>query len=142
MLVYSLGLVVAGGLASGTATAQATKEPSFQPPAVSDPMLAPPPPAPRQVKSWDEALALLRAHSPDYIASYENVLRAEAQSRIALAAVLPTLNAQGSYVHEFFTETIPFGGSNFVTPPPDLFAAGATLQWNVLSPRAIAAQNA
>jgi outer membrane protein TolC len=100
-------------------------------------MLTPPPAAPRQVKSWDEALSLLRAHSPDYITSYESVLRAEAQSRIALAGVLPTLNGQGSYLHEFFTLTIPFGGANIVTPPPDVFAASATLQWNVLSPRAI-----
>jgi outer membrane protein TolC len=134
---WALTLVVAGVLASSSARAQATAEAQIRQPAVSDEMLTPPPAAPRQVKSWDEALSLLRAHSPDYISSYESVRRAEAQSRIALAAVLPTLNAQGSYVHEFFTETIPFGGSNFVTPPPDLFAAGATLQWNVLSPRAI-----
>jgi outer membrane protein TolC len=137
VVVHCVCLVVAGALASGTAAAQATQESSFRPPAVSDPMLAPPPAAPRQVKSWDEALALLRAHSPDYIASYESVRRAEAQSRIALAAVLPTLNAQGSYMHQFFTETIPFGGATFVTPPPDLFAAGATLQWNALNPRAL-----
>ena len=133
----SLGFLAAALLASSTASAQATSESPFHPPAVSDPMLAPPPAAPRQVKSWDEALALLRAHSPDYITSYESVRRAEAQSRIALAAVLPTLNAQGSYVHQFFTETIPFGGASFVTPPPDLFAAGATLQWSVLNPRAM-----
>ena len=58
-------------------------------------MLAPPPRAPRELKTWDEALGLLRSQSPDYIASYENVVRAGAQSRIALAAVLPTLTARG-----------------------------------------------
>jgi outer membrane protein, multidrug efflux system len=128
---------LAAAFASGTAGAQPASETQFKPPAVSDPMLAPPPAAPRQVKSWDEALALLRAHSPDYISSYESVIRAEAQSRIALAAVLPTLNAQGSYVHQFFTETFPFGGVNIVTPPPDVFTGAATLQWNILSPRAL-----
>jgi outer membrane protein TolC len=89
------------------------------------------------VGSWDEALALLRAHSPEYIASYESVRRAEAQSRIALAAVLPSLNAQGGYIHQFYTETVAIAGLSFVTPPPDTFSAGASIQWNVLNPRAI-----
>jgi outer membrane protein TolC len=120
-----------------TAHAQSAPEPAFHPPAVSDPMLAPPPPAPQQVKTWDEALALLRAHSPDYVSSYESVKRAEAQSRIALAAVLPVLNAQGSYVHQFFTESIAIGPVAFVTPSPDTLAASGTLSWNVLNPRAI-----
>jgi hypothetical protein len=50
-----------------------------------DPMLAPPPPAQRELKTWDDALELLRSQSPAYIASYENVVRAGAPSRIALA---------------------------------------------------------
>jgi multidrug efflux system outer membrane protein len=103
---------------------------------VSDPLLAPPPPAPREVKSWDEALDLLRAHSPDYISSYQSVVRAAAQSRIALAAALPTLNAQGTYVHQFLTETIPFGGATLVVPPENTWGVNATAQWTI-SPRAI-----
>jgi multidrug efflux system outer membrane protein len=129
--------VIAGSMTSATSLAQPAEEPQYHAPAVTDPMLAPPPAAPRQVKSWDEALSLLRAHSPDYLSSYETVRRAEAQSRAALAAVLPTLNAQGAYVHQFFTENIPFGGATLVTPPPDVLSASATLQWNVLNPRAI-----
>lgn len=78
---------------------------------------------------------LLRDHSPGYISSYESVRRAQAQSRIALAAVLPTLNAQGSYVHQFSTESIAVAGLSFVSPPPDTFAIGGSLQWNVLDPR-------
>jgi multidrug efflux system outer membrane protein len=109
----------------------------FSEPDVSDPMLAPPPAAPQQLRSWDEALALLRAHSPDYISSDENVRRAEAQSRIALAAVLPTLTGQAGYLHEFVTEPIVIPNAlTFVTPPPNTFFATATLQWNVLNPRA------
>ena len=101
-------------------------------------MLAPPPAAPRQLESWDEALALLRAHSPDYISSYESVRRAEAQSRVTLAGVLPTLTGQGGYVHEFITESIAIPKAfTLVTPPPDTFSATATVQWNVLNPRAI-----
>lgn len=128
--------VIGLGLASGTATAQtAAPEPQFHPPAVSDPMLAPPPSAPRQVKSWDEALALVRAHSPDYISSSASVRRAEAQSQIALARALPTLNAQGSYVHQFYTSTIPLNGTTLVSPPADTLQVSASLGWGV-DPRA------
>ena len=137
-VVRSLGMVVTSCLALGTtANAQSTPESQFHPPPVSDAMLAPPPPAPRQVKSWDEALAVLREHSPDYIASYETVRRAEAQSRIALAAVLPTLAAQGAYVHQFYTEKISIAGLNLVSPPPDVVSVSGILQWNVVNPRAL-----
>jgi multidrug efflux system outer membrane protein len=107
-----------------------------QPPEVSDPMLTAPPPAAHEVRSWDEALGLLRAQSPDYITGYETIVRAAAQSRMALAAALPTLNGQGSYNHQFFTESIPFDGSVLVAPAKDTWAATATLQWNI-SPRSI-----
>jgi len=111
--------------------------PHVDTPAVSDPMLAPPPPAPSQVASWDEALTLLREHSPEYIASYESVERAAAQSRIALAAVLPTLTAQGSYTHQFHTETFSFAGQNIVAPYADTLVASASVQWNIVNPRAL-----
>jgi outer membrane protein TolC len=88
------------------------------------------------VKSWDDALALLRAHSPDYVAGQENVVRAAAQARVALGGALPTLNAQGSYVHQFNHETISLAGLTFVTPPPDTFAVSGAAQW-IVSPRAI-----
>jgi len=118
-----LSFTLAVGLttASATANAQSAPEPAYHPPAVSDPMLAPPPAPAQQIKSWEDALVLLRAHSPDYIASFESVKRAEAQSRIALAAILPVLSGQGSYIHQFVTETIALGpppAPAFVTPPP------------------------
>jgi outer membrane protein TolC len=112
-------------------------------PAAADSMLAPPPEAPRRIASWDEALALIRAQSPDYRSSYESVVRAEAQKRIALAAVLPVLTGQGSYTHQFLNEQIVFPTTppvSFVTPPSDVFGLGATLAWSVLNPRAIYAQ--
>ncbi len=108
-----------------------------QVPSVSDPMLAPPPVAPREVRSWDEALNLIRAHSPDYVYGYEGVLRAEANSRLALAAVLPTLTGQASYTHQFVTEHLVLAGATVVTPPPDVLAANATLAWSVVNPRAL-----
>ncbi len=133
-------LTVAGGASAQapapTAPRVEPEVPHFKAPEVSDPLLAPPPVAPLQVKTWDEALAMLRAHSPDYISSYQNVLRASAQSRIALAQVLPTLTAQGSYVHQFFTESIPFDGAILVAPAKDTFALSGTLLWTI-SPRQI-----
>jgi multidrug efflux system outer membrane protein len=136
LLVVAASVVCADGRAQPAAPPSTTEQPSFRPPPVSDPMLAPPPAAPQEVKSWDEALALLRDHSPDYISGYQTILRAAAQSRMALAAVLPTLNGQGSYNHEFYTESIPFDGAVLVTPPRNTWAATATAQWNI-SPRAI-----
>jgi multidrug efflux system outer membrane protein len=136
-LVIAASLVNARGWAQpASPAANATEQPPFRPPPVSDPMLAPPPPAAQEVKSWDEALELLRTHSPDYISGYQTILRASAQSRMALAAVLPTLNGQGSYNHQFYTESIPFNGEVLVSPPHNTWAATGTAQWNI-SPRAI-----
>jgi len=103
----------------------------------SDPMLVPPPEAPRRIESWDEALALIRAQSPDYVSSAQSVTRAEAQKRVALAAVLPTLAGQASYTHQLVTETLTISGAKFVTPPPDVWFAGGTLAWTLVNPRGI-----
>src|SRR5579859_2998389 len=106
----------------------------------SDALLAPPPEAARLIQSWDEAIALIRAQSPDYVSSYESVVRAEAQRRIALAAVLPVLNAQGSYIHQFHNEVITFPTTpplSFVSPPSDTFTVGASVAWSILNPRAL-----
>ncbi len=133
----SLLLVFATATIRAEAQVQAESPPHFEAPTVSDPLLAAPSPPARQIRSWDEALALVRSRSPDYISGFESVLRAEAQSRIALAAVLPTLTGQGSYTHQFLTTSIPFGGRTIVAPPPDLWAAGGTLAWPIVNPRGI-----
>jgi outer membrane protein, multidrug efflux system len=106
-------------------------------PEVDDPLLTPPAAAPRQVGSWDDALALIRAQSPDYITASENVARAEAQKRIVLAAVLPILDVQGSYTHQFYTVAFAVAGFNLVSPPPNLWTVSAGLSWAVVDPRAI-----
>jgi multidrug efflux system outer membrane protein len=105
-------------------------------PDVTDPLLTPPPPAAREVKTWDDALALLRASSPDYVTGYESVVRAAAQSRIALGNALPTLNGSASYLHQFFTLSIPISGFVVVTPAPNVYALQGVAQWNI-SPKAI-----
>jgi outer membrane protein TolC len=142
-------LALAAGLAAGRPAAARGPAPAATPgeaapapartPEVSDPMLALPPPAPRQIASWDDALALIRAQSPDYASSAQSVVRAEAQKRIALAAVLPTLLGQVGYTHQFITQMLPLGsgGTPETYPPPDVFALGGTLAWNVLNPRGL-----
>lgn len=107
---------------------------------VADDLLAPPPEAPGQIASWDEALSLIRRQSPDYLSSYQSVVRAEAQKRIALAAVLPVLTGQGTYTHQFYNEQITLAGLSFTTPPSNVLAVGANLAWSVLNPRSIYAQ--
>jgi multidrug efflux system outer membrane protein len=115
-------------------------------PEVSDPLLTPPPEAPRKIASWDDALALIRTQSPDYITGYQSVLRAEAQKRIVLAAVLPVLSGQASYTHQFYTAAFTIAGLtpagvpvpfSLVSPPVNLWTVGAGLNWAVVDPRGI-----
>jgi multidrug efflux system outer membrane protein len=117
-----------------------SESPSVRAAPVLDAMLSPPPEAPARIGSWDQALDLIRAQSPDYVSSYESVVRAEAQKRIALAAVLPVLNGQVSYVHQFNTERITFPTMppvSFVSPPPDVATVTGTFNWSVVNPRGI-----
>ena len=100
-------------------------------------MLAPPEAAPAEVHTWDEALAMLR-RAPDFLTSVDAVARAVAQRRIALAAVLPTLVGQGSYKHNFNTESIPFGGDDARRAAADRCGTAAiTASWNIVNPRGI-----
>jgi outer membrane protein TolC len=112
-------------------------------------MLAPPPAAPRSIASWDEALALIRAQSPDYLSSAEAVRRAAAQREIALAAILPVVQAQGAYTHQFLSPLhaslagLAGGATSMlvavpvVAPPEDVLTLGGTVSWSVLNPRGI-----
>jgi outer membrane protein, multidrug efflux system len=79
------------------------------PPEVNDPMLAPVPQPARVLGSWREAVSLLRARSTDLKTAVDQVLQAEAQTRIALAQYLPTINGQGSYVHQLITTPVTAG---------------------------------
>ncbi len=129
---------VAGMAWTGSARAQEAGHaaPTFVQPQVSDPMLAPPEPAPSEIHSWDEAITLIR-RSPDYLTSVEAVERTIAQRRIALAQVLPTLSAGGSYTHNFNTIDVPFGNTVLVAPAPNLWALTAAASWSAINPRGI-----
>jgi outer membrane protein TolC len=79
--------------------------------------------APRHLlSSWQEAVAYLRARSTDLRIALDQVLQAEAQTRIALAAYLPTINGTGTLTHNFLTTT-PFPGANPV--PFATYASGS-----------------
>jgi outer membrane protein TolC len=75
------------------------------PPPVDDPDLRPLPPAKRTVASWDEITSYLRARSADIRVALDEVGRAQAQRREAVAGVLGTINATGAYTHNFLTAT-------------------------------------
>jgi outer membrane protein TolC len=88
-------------------TSVALNLPEPPPPKVDDPMLAPMAPAPRVVSSWQDALSMLNARSLDLRNAYDQIKSAEAMSRIALAATLPTLTGTGVATHQFITNTVP-----------------------------------
>jgi outer membrane protein TolC len=73
--------------------------------AQSDPMLAPLPPAAHQLKSWREALALLRGQNTSLAISRARIAEARASSRDALSKALPTLTATGSVNHHLLYGT-------------------------------------
>lgn len=72
-------------------------------PEVNDPMLMPVPRPSIEVGNWDEALRHVRARSTDLRIAAQEIARAEAQSRIALAGALPTVNGTGTYTHNIIT---------------------------------------
>jgi outer membrane protein TolC len=101
------------------------------PPPVDDPDLQPLAPAKRTVASWDEITSYLRARSADIRIALDEVGRAQAQRREALAGVLGTINATGTYTHYFTT------GSGVIT----VGAAGPSLNYyqDLLTANAVAA---
>jgi outer membrane protein TolC len=114
-------------------------------PTVDDPMLAPPPPAPRVLSSWAEAIGHLRALSTDLRIALDQVLTAEAQSRAALAKYLPSLQGNGQYVHELLTRksagqvevAVPEGLVKSATAPiPDTLNGILTLTQTLVSAQA------
>ncbi len=99
-----------GAAAAAPATPLASAEAPVAippPPSVNDPMLAPMPPAPQTISTWEEAIQLVRANSTDLRIQYNQVLSAEAQSRTALAAALPTVNLNANATHQLITKPLP-----------------------------------
>ena len=106
---------------------------------VDDPMLNPPPGPTRQLASWNDAVNLTRARSTDLATALAEITRAEAQTRTALAAVLPTINASVSIPHQFITkDTLVYGSPGdppqvVTSPQSDYVNAGVTLQQSIVN---------
>jgi len=115
------------------------------PPAVDDPMLAPVPPPKRILASWPQAVQYLRSRSTDLKIALDQVLQAEALTRIALAQYLPMINANnaggGAYTHQLITRTVASGigisSSGIINtsqvPIPNTFAGSIVVQQNLLN---------
>jgi outer membrane protein TolC len=88
------------------------------PPEVKDTMLEPVPPPRRVLASWDEAVAYLRNRSTDLKIALDGVLQAEAATRIAFAAYLPSINANGAFQHQLITKSVVVPGVAVAGLPP------------------------
>lgn len=111
------------------------------PPTVDDPMLAPVPPATKIVSTWAEALSLVKTNSTDLAVAYDEVRRAEAQWRSALAGTLPSVNGNLTYQHNFLVAERSFidpttGASGSSTSPPyNAMGGGISLSQGLFIPR-------
>src|ERR1700690_4429365 len=75
------------------------------PPIVSDPMLAPVPAPRRVLSSWQEAVVYLRARSTDLKIALDQVLQAQALTRIPLAQHPPSLSPAAAMRHQVNTSS-------------------------------------
>jgi outer membrane protein TolC len=124
---------------SAAASSAAPPQEAPPPPTVSDPLLEPVPPAAKIVSGWQDALALVRTRSTDLRIAVEGLARAQAQTRVALGAALPTLTGTAN-VTDPLVRTVPTvnGATTIQTFPPHAisYGAGATLSIPLFAPRA------
>jgi outer membrane protein TolC len=108
-------------------------------------MLGPVPPAKRVLSSWQEALTYLRVRSTDLKIALDQVLQAEAATRVALAAYLPQINGTGSYTHQFLTSPVGGTGQAFTSsgvvntqrlPLPDSWNGNVQIQQALVNAQA------
>lgn len=143
MRTWSFFLVSSTLLAALPAAAQ-TEAPPQVSAVIDDPMLAPVPRPRIEVATWEDALRHVRARSTEIRIAAQDVERAEAQSRIALAGALTSINGVGQYTHNIITnETLQFargGPTGFTTRPvsvpfPDFVTGQLTAVQPVFAPR-------
>lgn len=106
-LILAIALVV-----SGVAAAQqppAVPPPTPFKPVISDPMLEPAPSPEQRVRSWQEAMDLLRSRSTDLRNAEAGVARAEGRWRQSLSSLLPNVRATATSAYDIL---------NPDTPPP------------------------
>ncbi|WNG40519.1 TolC family protein [Archangium violaceum] len=102
-------LALAAASIQAEAASSSDLPPAALQPDVEDAMLTPVPPAPRRVKSWDEALALMRERSTDLRNAVAGVERAGGRWRQALSALLPNARAQAGVAYDLLNPDVPSG---------------------------------
>jgi outer membrane protein TolC len=105
VLLFAWAPTLAAQQAAPQAASGADAQEQAPRPTVNDAMLTPPTPPRRVIQSWDDAFKLLGSRSTDLRISYDEVRKAEAQSRVALAQVLPTLSAEGTASHTLYSSS-------------------------------------
>ncbi len=115
-------------------------------PSIADAMLSPVARARVEVATWQDALGYVRARSTDLRIALGDVVRAEAQQRVALAGVLPSLSGVGSYTRNLrvnslnqFVGVDPLGNpisTSFDSPPTDYLSGSLVASLPVIAPRA------
>ncbi|HEX3343253.1 MAG TPA: TolC family protein, partial [Polyangiaceae bacterium] len=103
------------------------------PPVVSDPMLAPVPTPRRVLSSWQEAITYLRARSTDLKIAVDQVLQAEALTRIALAQYLPSLSSTGAMNHQLITSSGIYISSTGASSSTTTFSGNLQLQQTLVN---------
>ncbi len=101
-------------------------------PDVNDPMLAPMPPATKNLATLEEALTLVKARSTDLRVAYLETERAAGQTRVALAGLLTTINGNVTVTKNLITRTATqpalvgggLGTVSVTTPTSDPFLTG------------------
>jgi multidrug efflux system outer membrane protein len=103
------------------------------PPSVSDPMLTPVPMPRRVLSSWAEAVTFLRARSTDLKIALDQVLQAEAQTRIALAQYLPSLSSTGVMTHQLLTSSGFYFSSGGASAATTTYSGNLQLQQTLIN---------
>ncbi len=107
-------------------------------PDVSDPLLEPPPPPAHVLASWQQGVQLVRDQSVTIRVARANILRAQADVKIALAPALPQLAGSGSVNRYLLRGEVPngAGGTIKIPVPPTIWNAGVTLTVPLFRPAA------
>jgi multidrug efflux system outer membrane protein len=119
----------------------AAEEPKL--PEVDDPMLKEMPPAPNVVRSWQQAILMVRSQSTSLRIAAAQAEQARAQARQALSGALPSLTGTGSINHHLlrgerqsFDQTSLTFVNRSVPDPATTWQAGLGLRVPVFAPQA------
>jgi len=96
-------------------------------------MLTPVPMPKRVLSSWPEAVTYLRARSTDLKIALDQVLQAEAQTRIALAQYLPSLTSTGVMSHQLLTSSGFYFSSGGASAATTTFSGNLQLQQTLIN---------